>query len=75
MKVTLLPPNITETFKTATSDVLTAGSYLTSDDDIVVLAFQPNRKKQNVMKAYALSIQWFSKLHVCIAVIEIVLAF
>ena len=53
IKVPLLPANIIETVKTATSDVLTAGNYLTSDDDIVVLAFQPNRKKQNVMKAYA----------------------
>ena len=45
LQVTLLPANVIETVKTATLDVLTPGSYLPSDDDIVVLAFQPNCKK------------------------------
>jgi len=45
LQVTLLPANITETVKTATSDVLTSSSYVTIDDDIAVLAFQPNRMK------------------------------
>ncbi|XP_065911152.1 adhesion G protein-coupled receptor L4-like [Dysidea avara] len=42
LQVTLLSANIIETVKNTTSDALTAGSYVTSDDDIVVIVFQPN---------------------------------
>ena len=49
LQVTLLSANIIETVKNTTSDALTAGSYVTSDDDIVVIVFQPNCK---ILKYY-----------------------
>jgi len=49
------PADVIKTIKTNTLTALTTDSYLTSVDDIVVLAFQPNCKKLccsiNIMSA------------------------
>jgi len=41
----LFPPNIISTVKNIVLQTLMGSNYLTSDDDIVVLGFQPNCKK------------------------------
>ncbi|XP_065910088.1 uncharacterized protein [Dysidea avara] len=42
LQVESFPTAINETIKADTLHVLTAGNFLTSDDDVMVIAFQPN---------------------------------